>query len=168
MTPPHLRSPERGFSFRLAALAVIVAALFVGYYLLWSPQRNSLVIYCAHDSIYADQILREFERQTGIPIAVRYDTEATQVFGTGRIAVAGEASPALRCLLEQRTARHASTDGRGHAVAVSGKRLRANSRSFQGRGCPAWGGFAARLRLWMVNTNRMPPTRSSHSTGIKR
>ena len=81
MNPPPPPSPERGFPRRLLALAAIVALLFGGYYLLWAPHRESLVVYCAHDSIYADSILRDFEKETGIHVAVRYDTEATKSLG---------------------------------------------------------------------------------------
>src|ERR1041385_6127911 len=93
MTPPQAPSPDRGSSFRLAALAAFVAIVFAGYYLLWTPSRTSLVVYCAHDSIYADQILRDFERQTGIPVAVRYDTEATKSLGLVELHLREKAHP---------------------------------------------------------------------------
>ena len=40
-----------------------------------------LVVYCAHDREFAEVVLQEFERQTGIPVSVRYDTEATKSLG---------------------------------------------------------------------------------------
>ena len=64
MAPAHTPNLDRGFIRRLAALDAGVALLFGAYWLLWSPSQKSLVVYCAHDSIYADQILRDFERQT--------------------------------------------------------------------------------------------------------
>jgi iron(III) transport system substrate-binding protein len=157
MTPPHLRSPERGFSLRLAALAVIVAALFVGYYLLWSPQRNSLVVYCAHDSIYADQILREFERQTGIPIAVRYDTEATKSLGLVELLLQEKSHPRCDVFWNNELLGTLQLADEGLLLPYRGngyERIPAAFKDADAR----WAGFAARLRLWMVNTNRMPPT----------
>ena len=49
----------------------------------------------SHDSIYADSILREFERQTGISVAVRYDTEATKSLGLVELLLQEKARP--RC-----------------------------------------------------------------------
>jgi hypothetical protein len=95
MTPAQTPNPDLGFSRRLVVLAVFVALLFGGYYLLWAPHRESLVVYCAHDSIYADSILREFERETGISIAVRYDTEATKSLGLVELLLQEKAHP--RC-----------------------------------------------------------------------
>jgi iron(III) transport system substrate-binding protein len=160
MTPPHLRSPERGFSLRLAALAVIVAALFVGYYLLWSPQRNSLVVYCAHDSIYADQILREFERQTGIPIAVRYDTEATKSLGLVELLLQEKSHPRCDVFWNNELLGTLELADEDMLLPYRGsgyERIPAAFKDADAR----WAGFAARLRLWMVNTNRMPPTEAA-------
>src|SRR5579864_9193114 len=96
MTPPQPPpSLDRSFSLRLVALAAVVAALFAGYYILWAPHRGSLVVYCAHDSIYADSVLREFEKETGIRVAVRYDTEATKSLGLVELLLQEKAHP--RC-----------------------------------------------------------------------
>jgi hypothetical protein len=32
-------------------------------------------VYCSHDAIHAEKILRDFEKRSGIPVAIRYDTE---------------------------------------------------------------------------------------------
>ena len=36
-------------------------------------------VYCAHDAIFADAVFDEFTRQTGIKVAITYDTEATKI-----------------------------------------------------------------------------------------
>src|SRR4029078_9618113 len=57
----------------ITGLAISILALRRG--------DDRLVVYCAHDAEFSDAILREFERQTGIPVSVRYDTEATKSLG---------------------------------------------------------------------------------------
>ena len=157
MTPPQPRSPDRGSFLRLAALAVFIAALFGAYYALWSPHREALIVYCSHDSIYADQILQEFQRQTGIPISVRYDTEATKSLGLVELLLQEKAHP--RCDVfwnnELLGTLQLADEGMLEPYRGSGyERIPAAFKDPDAR----WAGFAARLRLWIVNTNRLAPT----------
>src|SRR5262252_3639724 len=81
MTPPQRPSLDRGVILRMVSLAAFVAALLIGYHFLRAARQTALVVYCAHDSIYAEQIFKSFEQETGIPVEVRYDTEATKSLG---------------------------------------------------------------------------------------
>jgi len=157
MMPPQPRSPDRGVSLRLAALAALVAALFVGYYFLLAPHRESLVVYCAHDSIYADQILREFEQQTGIPVAVRYDTEATKSLGLVELLLQEKAHPRCDVFWNNELLGTLQLADEGLLLPYRGSgyaRIPAAFKDVDAR----WTGFAARLRLWMVNTNQLAAT----------
>lgn len=158
MTPrQHPPSLERSFSLRLVALAVIVAALFAGYYLIWGPQRGSLVVYCAHDSIYADGILREFERESGIHVEVRYDTEATKSLGLVELILQEKAHPRCDVFWNNELLGTLELADEGLLLPYRGsgyERIPAAFKDPDGR----WAGFAARLRLWIVNTNRFAPS----------
>jgi iron(III) transport system substrate-binding protein len=157
MTPPQPRSPDRTFSLRLVALAAFIAALFAGYYLVWSPHRESLVVYCSHDSIYADQILREFEKQTGIPISVRYDTEATKSLGLVELLLQEKAHPRCDVFWNNEllgTLQLADEEMLQTYRGTGYERIPAAFKDPDAR----WAGFAARLRLWIVNTNHLAPT----------
>ena len=157
MTPAQPPSPDHRFFRRLVILAAGVALLFGAYFLLWGPSRESLVVYCAHDSIYADQILRDFERQTGIPVAVRYDTEATKSLGLVELLLQEKAHP--RCDVfwnnELLGTLQLADEGLLQPYRGSGyERIPAAFKDAEAR----WAGFAARLRLWIVNTNHLAPT----------
>ena len=157
MTPAPTPSPDRGFSRRLVALAAIVALLFGGYWLLWAPHRESLVVYCAHDSIYADSILRDFERQTGISVAVRYDTEATKSLGLVELLLQEKARPRCDVFWNNELLGTLQLADEGLLLPYRGsgyERIPAAFKDADAR----WAGFAARLRLWIVNTNRMTPS----------
>lgn len=160
MTPPQPPSLERSFSLRLVALAVVVAALFVSYYLIWAPKHGSLVVYCAHDSIYADGILKEFEQQTGIHVAVRYDTEATKSLGLVELLLQEKAHPRCDVFWNNEllgTLQLADEDMLLPYQGSGYERIPVAFKDPDGR----WAGFAARLRLWMVNTNRIKPTQEA-------
>src|SRR5687767_9000769 len=57
--------------------------------------RNSLVVYCAHDAVFADAVISEFQQRTGIKVSPRYDTEATKSLGLTELIVREQSSP--RC-----------------------------------------------------------------------
>lgn len=157
MTLAHKRGPERGLSRQWVAAGAFLALLFAGYYALRAPHRESLVVYCAHDSIYADAILRQFEQETGIPVVARYDTEATKSLGLVELLLQEKAHPRCDVFWNNEllgTLQLADDDlllpyrGSGY------ERIPAAFKDPDGR----WAGFAARLRLWIVNTNRLSPT----------
>jgi iron(III) transport system substrate-binding protein len=161
MTPPQAPpSLDRRFSLRLVALAAVVAALFAGYYFLWAPHHGSLVVYCAHDSIYADSILREFEKETGIHVAVRYDTEATKSLGLVELLLQEKAHPRCDVFWNNELLGTLQLADENMLLPYRGsgyERIPAAFKDSDGR----WAGFAARLRLWMVNTNRIQPTQEA-------
>lgn len=160
MTPAQLPSLEQGFSRRLFFPAALTAILVAGFFLLHSSNQNALVVYCAHDSIYADSILHEFEKQTGIHVAVRYDTEATKSLGLVELLLQEKAHP--RCDVfwnnEVLGTLQLADENLLQPYRGSGyERIPAAFKDADGR----WAGFAARLRVWIVNTNRVAPTEES-------
>src|SRR5581483_7005771 len=156
MSPAPTPSPKRDFSRRLIALA-IVATFFGIYYLLWAPQRESLVVYCAHDSIYADSILHEFEQETGIHVAVRYDTEATKSLGLVELLLQEKAHPRCDVFWNNELLGTLQLADENLLLPYHGSGYARIPAAFKDAG-GRWAGFAARLRLWIVNTNHLAPT----------
>jgi iron(III) transport system substrate-binding protein len=157
MTPPPSRSPEPRLSLRLAALAALVVALFACYYFIWTPRRESLVVYCAHDSIYADQILHEFEQQTGIPVAVRYDTEATKSLGLVELLLQEKAHPRCDVFWNNELLGTLQLSDEDMLLPYRGSGYERIPAAFKDPDA-CWAGFAARLRLWIINTNHLAAT----------
>ena len=136
---------------------LLVAALVVA----WFYQRSrppGLVVYCAHDSIYADSILREFTRQTGIAVAARYDTEATKSLGLTELLVREKDAPRCDVFWNNELLGTLDLEKRGILAPYRGsgwQRIPANFRDADGH----WAGFAARLRVQIFNTTKgaVPP-----------
>jgi iron(III) transport system substrate-binding protein len=144
----------------LVALAAGLAALFGVYYWAGHSQRAPLVVYCAHDQIFAETIFQDFEKRTGIPIAVRYDTEATKSLGLVELLLQEKEHP--RCDVfwnnELLGTLQLADEGVFQPYQGSGfARIPAAFKDADGR----WVGFAARLRLWIVNTNKLAATEAA-------
>lgn len=136
-----------------------IAAAFV--LLVWSTGRRSvnghapLVVYCSHDAVYAESILRQFEQELGIPVEVRFDTEATKSLGLINLLLQERERP--RCDVfwnnELLGMLHLQSEGVLEPYRGAGwKRIPEQYRDPEGD----WTGFGARLRVWIVNTRLLP------------
>lgn len=113
--------------------------------------RPKLVVYCAHDSVFAEAILKDFERQTGIPVAVKYDTEATKSLGLVEQIIADGKRPRCDVFWNNELLGTVDLAERGLLEPHKGEgwnRIPAHYRDAEGR----WAGFAARLRVLILNS----------------
>lgn len=146
--------------------AFLMAVLGLMAYLRGIADVERLVVYCAHDAIFAEDILRSFERETGIRVAVKYDTEATKSLGLTELILAERDRP--RCDVFWNNEPLGTMD-----LAQAGVLEPYQGTGFAG--IPAgfkdpnghWTGFAARFRVWIVNTNAMPGTSEAISERVK-
>src|SRR5437764_6926867 len=120
-----------------------------------SKSAPRVVLYCAQDQEFAELVLGEFTKRTGLPVAPKYDTEATksvslaaelaqeakrprcdvhwnnEILGTIRLARQGVYEP------------YASPSAEPYPAAAKGPDR-------------TWTAFAARARVIVVNTNLVP------------
>lgn len=154
--------PSTGFIFRPLSLVISAAAIVATVAVLvvssgCARDPDALVVYCAHDSVYSEQILRRFEQETGIPVSIKFDTEATKSLGLVQQIIAEKNNP--RCdvfwnnevlgtmdLLDEDLLQ--PYQGPGY------ERIPAAFKDPEGK----WTGFGARLRLYIVNTDNMEAT----------
>lgn len=65
-----------------SGLPIVIMALLAGYVLpaltACNRARSTVTVYAAQDQVYAEPILKEFERQTGIRVRAVYDSEAVK------------------------------------------------------------------------------------------
>jgi iron(III) transport system substrate-binding protein len=97
-----------------------------------------VVVYTSQDQVYAEPILREFTRQTGIEVRAVYDSEAVKTVGL-----------ANRLLAERS---HPQCD-----VFWNNEELRTRQLAVQNvfRETNAWRAFGYRSRRLVINTNRL-------------
>lgn len=141
------------------ALLTIVSGVVLAVLWLSTQSSSALVVYCAHDAVYSAEILEEFERQTGIHVETRFDTEATKSLGLVQLIQREQAYPQcdvfwnnelLGTLALQRDGLLEPYRGTGWA------RMPDKFRDPEGY----WVGFSARLRVWIVNSRQMTASES--------
>jgi iron(III) transport system substrate-binding protein len=136
----------------LPVLAALVLVLF--WLQPFTSGSNSLVVYCAHDSVYADQILKDFERQTGIHVDIRYDTEATKSLGLINLIVQEQRQPRCDVFWNNEMLGTLDLQAQGLLEPYQGSgwtRLPEKYRDPEGH----WVGFGARMRVVIVNTGQV-------------
>lgn len=115
--------------------------------LIWqTTHREKLVVYCAHDSTFAESILRQFERKTGIPISIVYDTEATKSLGLVERIQKEAKEPRCDVFWNNEPLGTQELAEQGLLEPYQGKgwaRIPEAFRDREGR----WTGFAARMRV---------------------
>ena len=159
MASPRGDTPNATRVLRIALPLIVLAGLFGTHFFLRGSDREPLVVYCAHDSVYADGVLRRFEERTGIPVAIRYDTEATKSLGLVELLLREKADPRCDVFWNNQLLGTIQLQEAGvlHPYRGPGcERIPAQFRDPEGH----WTGFSARLRVWIVNTEKMKPDRA--------
>jgi iron(III) transport system substrate-binding protein len=133
--------------FSLGWLAVLTGC--------WSAPSRQVVVYVALDREFSEPILRDFEQQTGIRVLAKYDVESTKTVGLVNAIIHERNRP--RCdlfwnneiLHTLRLERMGMLDPYQSPRAVDFPEA---YRSPDG----TWHGLAARLRVFLVNTDLVP------------
>ena len=140
------------------AVAILVVAAVIAFEInrrSVAPESASLVVYCAHDREFAEAILREFERQTGIAVNVHYDTEATKSLGLVNSLLLEKEHPRCDVFWNNELLGTCELKEQGLLEPYRGPGFERIPERFRDRE-GYWAGFAARLRVYIVNTDRVP------------
>jgi iron(III) transport system substrate-binding protein len=135
------------FSFLgVIAAILVVLGLFYVFQCGFFGGRGQVVAYCAQDQEYAEPILGEFSKQSGIKARAVYDNEAVKTVGL-----------ANRLLAERS---HPQCD-----VFWGNEELRTRQMAAHGvfRETNGWVGVGYRSRRMVINTNRLTLAAAPHS-----
>ncbi len=158
--PRSLRGPA------LALLLLVAAVVLPWLFRPADSASDALVVYCAHDSVFADSIIQAFESQSGIRVQVRYDEEANKSLGLTNLLLAEKQQPRCDVFWNNQTLGtiRLKTEGvlapcdPSLSVRIPGRFKDPHHQ---------WVGFAARLRVYIVNTDRMPATPAAVQAALK-
>lgn len=119
--------------------------------------KPAVVLYCAQDRDFAEQILADFEREHGLKVQVKYDTEADKSVSLFVELVQEKDRPRcdvhwnneiLNTLRLQRQGALAEYDSPAASAFPASARAKDHT----------WTGFAARARILLINTKLVPVT----------
>jgi iron(III) transport system substrate-binding protein len=140
-------------SGRLVAAGALLL-LTIAFWYLGKPKDDALVVYCAHDAVFAESILHDFEQRSGIKVAARFDTEATKSLGLVELLVREKDSPRCDVFWNNEMLGTMDLAERGVLESYRGsgwERMPAQFKDADAR----WTGFAARFRVHIVNTTKL-------------
>ena len=134
-----------GWGLIMAIIALLCWMLLPSLVLMKS-RLPSVTLYCAQDEVFAEPMLKEFTRQTGIRVRAVYDSEAVKTVGL-----------ANRLLAERS---HPQCD-----VFWGNEELRTRQLAAQGvwRETNGWIALGYRSRRVVVNTNSLPLAQAPRS-----
>jgi len=137
----------------LATLGTAAACLaLVG---CWSASGPEVVVYSALDREFSEPILEDFEKETGITVRPVYDVESTKTVGLTNRIIQEAARPQCDLFWNNEIL---------NTLRLQKERLLEVYRSPAAAAYPdmarspkgTWHGFAARARVLIVNTDRLP------------
>jgi len=136
-------------------VAVLVLAV-AGTAAFWLFQpKSDLVVYVALDQEYAEPILREFERQSGKRVAVKYDTESVKSIGFFNELKGQQDRPQADVFWNNEIVLTIRLKQAGVLAPYRSPSAAAVPAQFKDpEGC--WTGFAARARVIIYNKQLLP------------
>ncbi len=114
---------------------------------------REVVVYTSVDQVFSEPVFKEFERQSGIAVRAVFDTEETKSTGVLNRLIAEASSPQADVFWSGDPVRPFLLVKRGLAesyVSPSAMGIPAAFKAADG----TWTGFAARVRVLLVNKNR--------------
>ena len=119
-----------------------------------SAPARTVVVFTAHDRVYSEPILREFQRTTGIRVDPVYDAEAAKTTGLINRLLARRDDPECDVLWNNEVVQTEALAQAGvlepYASPVAEKRIPPRFRDPRSR----WTGFAGRARVLVYNTEK--------------
>jgi iron(III) transport system substrate-binding protein len=134
--------------------ATLVAAALLALAPCACDSRPQVVVYSSVDEPYARPILEAFERESGIRVAMRFDTEADKTAGLFNRLIEERSRPRADVFWNSEAVYTLRLAREGVLAAYDSPAAAGIPAAFRGRGA-LWTGFASRLRVLIYNTSRV-------------
>jgi iron(III) transport system substrate-binding protein len=113
-------------------------------------RASEIVVYVSEDQVFAEPILKDFEKQTGIKVQAVYDTEEAKSTGVMNRLLAEKNNPQADVYWANEPMRAAVLQQRGIAAAYESPNAAGIPATFKDTS-GYWTGFSARARVLLVN-----------------
>lgn len=145
----------KNLGFTAIIFALIIFAVGTLTWLQKKAQDEALTVYCAHDSVYSEKILREFSKTSGIKVIPKFDTEATKSLGLIELIKNEKNNPRCDVFWNNEVLGTMVLKREGVLLPYKGsgyQRIPKNFKDPDG----AWTGFGSRLRVYIINKDKLP------------
>ena len=120
-----------------------------------SRAQDEVVVYTALDRMFSEPILKKFEAQTGVRVLAKYDTEATKTIGLVNAIRAEKRRPRCDVFWNNEIVNTIRLKKEGLLQPVRVPAAEDYPQTFRDPD-DCWVGFAARARVFLVNTRLVP------------
>ena len=124
------------------------------------PRVPRLTIYCAHDSVYSQQVLERFRKETGIKFNVKYDTEATKSLGLVELILQEKGAPLCDVFWNNEVLGTLRLQSAQMLEPYKSPRHAKVPDKFKDES-GFWTGFGARLRVYITDPSRLAATQEA-------
>jgi len=140
----------------LVALAVFAGLFCASCRDRSKPAQKQVVLYCSVDQAVAEPIVAAFEKDTGIKVLARYDTEASKTVGLVQKLRAEAGEPVCDVFWSSEVFYTIRLAGEGILAPFESERTRQWPEAFTGPQ-KRWRGLALRARVIAYHTRRVRP-----------
>ena len=154
MVPPLLQT-RLSMQLRHLAQAVLVC-LLSGLALTACADEPDLVVYCSLDQEFGEPLIRQYEQETGLKVRVEFDVEANKNVGLALRVREERERPRCDVFWSNEFAMVVALAEDGLLLPYASPSAATIPERFRDRE-HRWHGFAARARIYIVNTNLVDP-----------
>ena len=151
--------------FFILAPLILIASLAT-IMKLSSNSSRALIVYCSHDSVFADKVLQQFTKETGIKVIAKYDTEASKSLGLTEKILYEKSQSECDVYWSNEILSMPALKDAGLLLKYKGQgyeRIPEKYKDSEG----FWCGFAARLRVAIYNKNLFQGNESDIEEALK-
>jgi len=139
-------------SMKITNLIILSAILFISCWNCSKKDSNEVVVYTTVDQVFSEQILNDFEMQSGIKVKALFDTEETKSTGVLNRLIAEKNNPQCDVFWSGDPVRAIILKNKGitapyNSTAASDIEAYFKDKDFH------WIGFSSRARVLIYNTN---------------
>ena len=126
--------------------------------LLACGPKPDLVVYCALDQVFSEELVRDYEKQTGLVVEALYDQEHQKTVGLVGQLIAESEHPRCDVFWNNEIVQTVRLARLGMLQPYDSPSAQDIPATFRDQG-HLWTGFAARARIVIVNTELADPAR---------
>jgi iron(III) transport system substrate-binding protein len=146
--------PAQRFLFALIAVAAVIAGLVRTKVEASAPPKTQVVVYSALDREFAEPVLEQYAKQSGVQVLPKFDVESTKTVGLTNLIMTEARRPRCDLFWNNEILNTLRLKERGLLVPFHPAHAAELADSFKAKD-GTWYGFAARGRILIVNKKRV-------------